>query len=67
MKSGETPIYRADLVRMMKKNYEAGRLSYTTDSELFTRMRMRYLLGLELRSVWMDSLDEFPQFLITKR
>ena len=31
MKSGVSPIYEADLERLMKKNYEAGRLGYTTD------------------------------------
>lgn len=31
MKSGISPIYEADLEELMKKNYEEGRLDYTTD------------------------------------
>ena len=31
MKSGIAPIYEADLERLMRKNYEEGRLDYTTD------------------------------------
>lgn len=31
MKSGISPIYEADLERLMKKNYDAGRLEYTSD------------------------------------
>lgn len=31
MKSGVSPIFEADLERLMKKNYEAGRLNYTSD------------------------------------
>lgn len=31
MKSGVSPIYEADLEQLMRKNYEAGRLDYTTD------------------------------------
>ncbi|MHA6481482.1 UDP-glucose dehydrogenase family protein [Paenibacillus sp. strain BS8-2] len=31
MKSGVSPIYEADLEQLMKKNYEAGRIDYTTD------------------------------------
>lgn len=31
MKSGVSPIYEADLEELMKKNYAAGRLKYTTD------------------------------------
>ncbi|MBH1939373.1 UDP-glucose/GDP-mannose dehydrogenase family protein [Mobilitalea sibirica] len=31
MKSGKSPIYEADLESLMRKNYEAGRLDYTTD------------------------------------
>lgn len=31
MKLGVSPIYEADLERLMRKNYEAGRLDYTTD------------------------------------
>ncbi len=31
MKSGVAPIYEADLERLMRKNYESGRLGYTTD------------------------------------
>lgn len=31
MKSGISPIYEADLERLMRKNYEAGKLDYTTD------------------------------------
>lgn len=31
MKSGISPIYEADLEGLMQKNYEAGRLDYTTD------------------------------------
>lgn len=31
MKSGVSPIYEDDLEGLMKKNYEAGRLTYTTD------------------------------------
>jgi UDPglucose 6-dehydrogenase len=31
MKSGKSPIYEADLEGMMQKNYDAGRLDYTTD------------------------------------
>lgn len=31
MKSGVSPIYEQDLEDLMQKNYEAGRLNYTTD------------------------------------
>ncbi|MEM5016263.1 UDP-glucose/GDP-mannose dehydrogenase family protein [Metabacillus indicus] len=31
MKSGVSPIYEADLEELMKKNYQTGRLDYTTD------------------------------------
>ncbi|MDR7204818.1 UDP-glucose dehydrogenase family protein [Priestia megaterium] len=31
MKSGVSPIYEIDLQDLMKKNYQAGRLDYTTD------------------------------------
>ena len=31
MKSGISPIYEADLEEFMQKNYEAGRIDYTTD------------------------------------
>lgn len=31
MKSGVSPIYEADLEKLMQKNYEAGRIDYTTD------------------------------------
>lgn len=31
MKSGVSPIYETDLEELMRKNYEAGRLDYTTD------------------------------------
>jgi UDPglucose 6-dehydrogenase len=31
MRSGISPIYEADLEELMKKNYNAGRLNYTTD------------------------------------
>ena len=31
MKSGVSPIYEQDLEELMRKNYEAGRLDYTTD------------------------------------
>ena len=31
MKSGISPIYEQDLEELMKENYEAGRLDYTTD------------------------------------
>jgi UDPglucose 6-dehydrogenase len=31
MKSGVSPIYEADLEELMKKNYAAGRINYTTD------------------------------------
>ena len=31
MKSGKSPIYEQDLEELMVKNYEAGRLDYTTD------------------------------------
>jgi UDPglucose 6-dehydrogenase len=31
MKSGISPIYEADLERLMRKNYEAGKLDYTID------------------------------------
>ncbi|MDF2472254.1 MAG: nucleotide sugar dehydrogenase [Anaerocolumna sp.] len=31
MKSGKSPIYEKDLEELMKKNYEAGRIDYTTD------------------------------------
>lgn len=31
MKQGISPIYEADLERLMKQNHEAGRLDYTTD------------------------------------
>lgn len=31
MKSGISPIYEQDLEKLMKKNYEEGRLDYTTD------------------------------------
>ena len=31
MKSGVTPIYEADLEKLMQKNYTEGRLNYTTD------------------------------------
>lgn len=31
MKSGVSPIYEADLEELMKKNYIAGRIDYTTD------------------------------------
>ncbi|MDF2943532.1 MAG: UDP-glucose/GDP-mannose dehydrogenase family protein [Herbinix sp.] len=31
MRSGESPIYEVDLERLMRKNYEAGRIDYTTD------------------------------------
>jgi UDPglucose 6-dehydrogenase len=31
MKSGVSPIYEADLERLMRKNYEAEKLDYTTD------------------------------------
>ncbi|GAE28408.1 UDP-glucose dehydrogenase [Halalkalibacter wakoensis JCM 9140] len=31
MKSGVSPIYEADLEELMKKNYVAGRIDYTTD------------------------------------
>lgn len=31
MKSGISPIYEADLEELMKRNYEEGRLDYTTD------------------------------------
>jgi UDPglucose 6-dehydrogenase len=31
MRSGVSPIYEADLERLMRKNYEAGRLEYTTN------------------------------------
>lgn len=31
MKSGVSPIYEADLERLMRKNHEEGRLGYTTD------------------------------------
>jgi UDPglucose 6-dehydrogenase len=34
MKSGVSPIYEADLERLMRKNYEAVRLDYTTDYRL---------------------------------
>ncbi|QNK58178.1 UDP-glucose/GDP-mannose dehydrogenase family protein [Paenibacillus sp. PAMC21692] len=31
MKSGVSPIYEVDLEQLMRKNYEAGRIDYTTD------------------------------------
>lgn len=31
MKSGKSPIYEQDLEELMRKNYNAGRLNYTTD------------------------------------
>ncbi|MEC2306268.1 MULTISPECIES: UDP-glucose dehydrogenase family protein [Heyndrickxia] len=31
MKSGVSPIYEADLEELLQKNYEAGRIDYTTD------------------------------------
>ncbi len=31
MRSGVSPIYEADLERLMRRNYEEGRLAYTTD------------------------------------
>jgi len=31
MESGRSPIYEADLEKLMQKNYKAGRLRYTTD------------------------------------
>ena len=31
MESGVSPIYEAGLEEMMRKNYDAGRLHYTTD------------------------------------
>lgn len=33
MKQGISPIYEADLEKLMKKNYERGRIDYTTDYE----------------------------------
>lgn len=33
MKQGISPIYEADLEKLMKKNYEGGRIDYTTDYE----------------------------------
>ncbi|MBS6507613.1 MAG: UDP-glucose/GDP-mannose dehydrogenase family protein [Paraclostridium bifermentans] len=33
MKSGKSPIYEADLEELMEKNYEQGRIDYTTDYE----------------------------------
>lgn len=33
MKSGKSPIYEADLEELMKKNYEQGKIDYTTDYE----------------------------------
>ena len=31
MKLGKSPIYEADLEELMEKNYEQGRIDYTTD------------------------------------
>lgn len=46
MKSGVSPIFEADLVRLMQKNYSAGNLDYTTDFKVAYRDADAIFIGV---------------------
>ncbi|UOQ45403.1 UDP-glucose/GDP-mannose dehydrogenase family protein [Halobacillus salinarum] len=46
MKSGISPIYETGLEELMKKNYEAGRIDYTTDYQLAYQEANAVFLGV---------------------
>ena len=43
MRNGISPIYETDLEELMKRNYKAGRLDFTTDYEKAYKVQMQYL------------------------
>lgn len=46
MKAGKSPIYEQDLEELMVRNYEAGRLDYTTDYEAAYRNADAIFIGV---------------------
>lgn len=46
MRQGISPIYEQDLEELMKKNYEEGRLHYTTDYKMAYRNAEAIFIGV---------------------